>query len=162
MKDLVIEERLKYVSRLSLKKGSHTPIGTLPPEDMCAMEAVSYVTGEEWGHRPICVSPIIGQLMVSWNDDLRIDEYRNRLLKPLIPVIVGTRGSSELEEAREQMGARWIKDVFLSEWSKLAASELTGEILNKDVHGVTIRHADCRKYSQRYSTGKCLFKGCCG
>ena len=90
----VIEERWKKVQGLNLKKGSHLPNSTF-----CVMEAVAFIAGEPWSDHPECACPVIGSFLRSWNDGLPNDSERDRLLKNLIPRIVGTKNKN-LEERR--------------------------------------------------------------
>ena len=104
-------ERLAKVMALALESGSHADF----ERGMCVMEAVSYVAGEPWSDAPSCASPVITAFMVSWNDSLAA-EPRNRLLKPLIPLLVGTRASDEVEERRSYMALDWLIRVFTPQW----------------------------------------------
>src|ERR1700689_3092955 len=89
MRSAVIEERLEKVMGLSLKSGAHSPDSTF-----CVMEAVAFVAGEKWSDAPVCACPVISAFLRSWNDSLPNDAERDRLLKPLIPLLVGTRKKS--------------------------------------------------------------------
>src|ERR1700723_21575 len=97
----LILDRWKEFEKLSLKAGSHSPDHTF-----CVMEAVAYVAGEKWSDHPQCACPVITAFVVSWNDALPSDAERDRLLKPLIPKIVGTR-NKKLEKKRAVMAADW-------------------------------------------------------
>ena len=79
------------------------------------MELVSYVAGEPWSDAPQCACPVITAFMVSWNDSLP-DADRTRLLKPLIPLIIGTRSTKEVEERRSYMALDWLIRVFTPKW----------------------------------------------
>lgn len=92
----VDQQRLAHVTALNLKSGGHEA----NERAMCVMEAVSYVAGEPWSDAPQCACPVITAFMVSWNDSLPSDADRDRLLKPLIPLIVGTRSTPEVEQRR--------------------------------------------------------------
>ena len=106
-------ERLNAIE--SLKKGNHEPTDG----EMCVMEAVAYVAGEPWSDAPVCACPVIAAFMVSWNDSLPSDAERDRLLKPLIPLIVGTRSTKEVEERRSYMALDWMIRVFTPKWLDL-------------------------------------------
>jgi hypothetical protein len=112
----IIEERLERVT--VLKAGSHSP----PNGDFaaCVMEAVSYIAGEPWSDHPACVSPVITAFMISWNDGLPNDEERTRLLAPLIPKLIGTRGSDALENRRATMATDWLVRAHTPAWLRLA------------------------------------------
>src|SRR5262245_64601994 len=83
------------------------------------MEAVAYVAGEPWSDSPQCACPVISAFLRTWNDGLN-DADRNRLLKPLIPRLVGTRGSKAVEERRSMMAADWLIRTHTAEWLRLA------------------------------------------
>jgi len=102
----------KLASIASLKKGGHAPTDG----EMCVMEAVAYVAGEAWSDAPQCACPVITAFLVSWNDSLSSDAERDRLLKPLIPLIVGTRSSRAVEERRSYMALDWMIRVFTPKW----------------------------------------------
>jgi hypothetical protein len=84
------------------------------------MEAVAYVAGESWSDHPECTCPVLTALMVAWNDALPNNEERDRLLKPLIPFLVGTRSTSEVEKRRATMAADWLIRVHTPAWLRLA------------------------------------------
>ena len=108
-------ERLAQVT--TLKSGSHRPNNDA---DFCVMEAVAYVAGEPWSDHPGCTCPAITAFMVSWNDGLPNDDERARLLLPLIPALVGTRGTTALETRRANMAADWYIRIQTPAWLRLA------------------------------------------
>ena len=110
-------DKKKLAGFVSLKSGN-----TRPNEDgkACVMEAVAYVAGEPWSDHPACTCPIITAFMVSWNDALPTDADRSRLLLPLIPHLVGTRGGKALETRRATMAADWMVRVYTPAWLRLA------------------------------------------
>jgi hypothetical protein len=57
--------------------------------------------------------------MRPWNDGLP-DADRSRLLLPLIPKIIGTKGSAALETRRANMAADWFIRVHTPAWLDLA------------------------------------------
>ena len=107
-------ERLAQVT--TLLSGDHAPN---TDGAMCAMEAAAWIAGEEWSDHPQCVCPVIGAFMRSWNDALP-DADRTRLLLPLIPKTIGTRGSEALEARRATMAADWYVRTFTPAWLRLA------------------------------------------
>jgi len=117
----VDHDRLATIT--TLYSGSHDPNG-----QMCAMEAVAYVAREPWSDHPECACPVIGAFMRSWNDGLPEDE-RTTLLLPLIPRLVGTRGSKALEERRALMAADWLVRVNTPAWLRLAGLTLHADAL---------------------------------
>ena len=113
----ILKARLKKFDKWSLKSGAHRPDSTF-----CIMEAVAYVAGEKWSDHPKCTCPVIGAFMRAWNDALPTDADRNRLLKSLIPKLIGTR-NKELEERRAMMAADWLVRVYTPTWLRLATLE---------------------------------------
>jgi len=110
----VIEERLAKLQSLSLRVGSHDPDSTF-----CVMEAVAFVAGEEWSDHPACACPVISAFLRSWNDGLPTDADRDRLLKALIPKLVGTK-NEKLEQRRSLMCADWLIRKHTPAWLRLA------------------------------------------
>ena len=109
---VIDQDRLAEVA--VLHAGGHSP-----GDQMCAMEAVAFIAGEPWSDHPQCASPVIGAFMRAWNDGLP-DAERNTLLLPLIPRLVGTRGSDALEERRSLMAADWLVREHTPAWLELA------------------------------------------
>jgi hypothetical protein len=111
---ILLEERLARISSLPIKHGAHEP----PKGEFqgCVMELVSFVAGEPWSDTPQCVCPVIGQFMRTWNDSLPDDESRTRLLKPLIPKILNTRSTPEIELARVMLCVDWVCREFTPAW----------------------------------------------
>ena len=110
----IIEERLKKFEKWSLKAGAHSPDSTF-----CVLEAVAYVAGEPWSDHPECVCPVIGAFLRVWNDGLPSDAERDRLLKPFIAKVVGTRNKN-LERKRGLMASDWLIRVHTPAWLRLA------------------------------------------
>ncbi len=107
----ILADRMAAIEALALSSGSHEDFH----HGVCVMEAVSYVAGEPWSDAPQCACPVITAFCVSWNDTLP-DADRTRLLKPLIPLIVGTRSTNEVEERRSYMALDWLIRVFTPKW----------------------------------------------
>jgi len=108
----------------NLESGAHTPNG-----HYCVMEAVAYVAGEKWSDSPECVCPVLGAFMRAWNDGLPNDAERNRLLLPLIPRLVGTRGGKALEQRRATMAADWLIRTHTVAWLRLAKLNKQADML---------------------------------
>ncbi len=99
-----------------LLKGAHTPDG-----EMCVMEAVAFIAGEPWSDHPQCASKVISSFLRSWNDAMN-DEDRQQL-KPLIPRLVGTAGSAEVERRRSYMALDWLCRVSAPAWLRLIGKD---------------------------------------
>jgi hypothetical protein len=111
-----LADRLAQVMGWSLKSGNHSE--NLDGE-LCVMEAVAYVAGESWADHPQCTCPIITDFLIAWNDGLPNDAERDRLLKPLIPRLVGTRSTRKVEERRSYLALDWLIRVHTPKWLDL-------------------------------------------
>jgi len=122
----VLQDRIERLPAIKLYSGSHEP----PTNGIqaCAMELVSWIAGEPWSAHPECACPVIGSFMRSWNDGLPDDE-RTTLLLPLIPRLVGTRGSKALEERRSLMAGDWLVRVNTPAWLRLVGLTVHADAL---------------------------------
>jgi hypothetical protein len=82
------------INAIVLKNGSHRR----REQGVCLMEAVAWMAGEKHSDRPQCADPVLAAYGRALNDRLRDDE--RQLLRPLIPKLIGTRGSSDLSRRR--------------------------------------------------------------
>ena len=99
-----------------LTRGAHEP-----PNggfEACLLEAVSYVAGEPWTDHPACVSPVLAAFGRSWNDTL--DDDDRQMLVPLIPRLIGTASTDEVEDRRSWMATDWLVREFTPAWLRLA------------------------------------------
>jgi hypothetical protein len=119
----LIEERLAKLMKLRLYSGAHSP-----DSKMCVMEAVAFVAGESWSDHPECACPVISTFLRSWNDVLS-DEDRTRLLRPLVPKLVGTKRDAAIEEQRSLMCADWLVRVNTPAWLRLAGLTVHADAL---------------------------------
>lgn len=103
---------------LHLDKGAHDSRET----GVCIMEAVAWYAGRDHSDAPPCVSPALRTFGTNLNDVLPDD--RRQLLRPLIPVLVGTAGDG-LDEARSYMALDWLIRTYTPAWLDLAG--LTAE-----------------------------------
>ena len=108
-------DRLAKALQFDLRAGGHDSLAS----GACVMEAVSWVAGEPWSDHPQCACPVIGAFLRTWNDGLPDDE-RNDLLRDLIPQLVGTRSTPEVEQRRATMAADWLVRVHTPAWLRLA------------------------------------------
>ena len=95
-----------------LTNGSHEKRA----DGMCAMEAAAYIAGERHSDHPVCVSSVITEFMMRWNDGLPTDAERDRLLKPLLPLVLHTRTSEADEETRAWLATDWLVRVHAATW----------------------------------------------
>lgn len=100
---------------IDLKSGSHSS----RERGVCAMEAAAWLAGEPHSDKPQCACPIIGAFVIAWNDALPTDADRNRLLKPLIPRLVGSRSTKAVEKRRSYLALDWLIRVQTPAWLDL-------------------------------------------
>ena len=90
----------KLASLPPLARGAHNAgSGTA-----CLLEAVAYVAGEPWSDHPSCASYSVAAFGRTLNDAMP-DEFRDTLLRPLVPLIVGTRSTGAVERRRAYIAA---------------------------------------------------------
>jgi hypothetical protein len=65
---------------------------------VCLLEAVAWMAGEDHSDHPQCACPVLSAFGRSLND--RMPEDRRQELKPLIPLLVGSRKGLEVERKR--------------------------------------------------------------
>lgn len=155
MVKIISKARLKKLTELVLEHGHHASFD----KGVCAMEAVAWLAREGHSDHPECTCPVIAAFVRRFNDRLRTDNERNTLLRPLLPVLVGTRSSRAVMINRGYMAADWSVRIVLSmlcralEWNDQAvvleslpsvvdrASALRARSVAKDVHKQV-----CEKY----------------
>lgn len=98
-KTLADDQLDRLASVTMLQAGSHATKQQL----MCVMEAVAYVAGEEWSDRPVCACPIITRAAIRLNDSILSNVVRDQLLRPLIPLLIGTRSTPAVERRRADL-----------------------------------------------------------
>ena len=118
-----MSSRTLDLATLHLYKGSHKP----SDNKMCVMEAVAYVSGEEWSAYPDCASPVIAAFLRSYND--RVDDEVRQSLTPFIYALVGTRGDAALESRRAIIAFDWIIRVHTPAWLRLAGLDAEADSL---------------------------------
>lgn len=91
---------------LTLDKGSHES----PAHGMCIMEAVAYFAGEQHSDAPRCVCPIVSGFLRIVNDF--ISSAERQALKPLIPMIIGSRAARDVAVQRMYRFTDWaVREV---------------------------------------------------
>ncbi|MGE0289090.1 MAG: hypothetical protein AB7I42_22810 [Bradyrhizobium sp.] len=86
------------------------------------MELVAWLAGEPHTDHPACVSPVIAGFVRTWNDALP-DADRTRILRPLLPALIGTATTDADERARARLATDWLIRTFTPAW--LDAAHLT-------------------------------------
>lgn len=105
------------LATLTLMKGGHHS----RENGMCIMEATAWLADEPHSDHPECVCPVIAAFARNWNDSLS-DEDRNRLLKPILPRLVGTRATKAVELRRSWMAVDWLVHESAPAWMDLTES----------------------------------------
>ena len=103
------------LAMISLISGSHRERAS----GVCAMELVAWMAGEPHSDHPDCTCPVLGAFIRSWNDDLPGAD-RDRLLKPILPQLIGTRATKEVELQRAILCGDWVIRVNTPAWLDLA------------------------------------------
>jgi hypothetical protein len=101
---------------VTLEKGCHQTL----EDGVCAMEMVAYLAGETHSDSPACTSPVLAAFVRSWNDVINDDATRARLLKPILPRLIGTVGSRAVEQRRADLALDWSIRVSTPAWLRLA------------------------------------------
>jgi len=95
-----------------LKYGGHAS----REEGVCAMEAVAWLAGEPHSDRPACTCSVIGRLVVRLNDRIgrgeQADALRTRILRPLLPKLVGTAATREVRAKRAYLATDAAVRIF--------------------------------------------------
>ena len=99
-----------------------TGAGTLDSGALCVMQAVDYVTSGGTSDHPECASTAITKFLIRWNDSLPSDADRDRLLRPLIADVVGTRTTDADELTRSWLAYDWLVRVQMVAWMRLTPS----------------------------------------
>lgn len=85
----------RLIEEFPLRRGAHATRA----DGMCAMEMVAWLAGEPHSDEPQCACPVLAAYVRACNDTLS-DAARNRLLRPLVPLLVNSRGDRALERCR--------------------------------------------------------------
>ena len=86
---------LPFLEHFFLRAGAHAS----RDDGMCAMEMVAWLAGEAHSDEPSCACPVLAALVRACNDAMS-DEQRNRYLRPLVPILLGTRATAAVERRR--------------------------------------------------------------
>ena len=95
------------IDEVRLAEGNHTS----PAEGMCFMEMAAWFAGETHSDEPECSCPVLGAYGIRLNDRMP-DDVRDRLLKPMVPLIVGTRDDAA-KQKRAEFLALWAVNQVL-------------------------------------------------
>jgi len=99
---------LPFLEHFFLRAGAHAS----RDDGMCAMEMVAWLAGEAHSDEPNCACPVLAALVRACNDAMS-DEQRNRYLRPLVPILVGTRATAAVERRRGMVVADTLVRILL-------------------------------------------------
>jgi hypothetical protein len=91
------QERWKEIESWDLCDG----MGKLGSKELCIMQAVDYISSGGVSDHPECACPILTSVGIRLND--RFNKEHRQLLKPLIPLLVGTKSTDEIQIARKRL-----------------------------------------------------------
>ena len=97
-------------------------VGDVRNNALCVMQAVDYVASGGTSDHPECASPVITSFLIRWNDTLPTDADRDRLLRPLIADVVGTRTTDADDLTRSWLAYDWLVRTHLVAWLRLSPS----------------------------------------
>ena len=100
--------RLAVINGRLLRFGQHITAraGT------CATEAVAYIAGEPHSMTPSTMCPMLTRFVQYLDDGQRTHQERTRILRPLLPRLVGTRSTTEVEQARARLCLDWLVRTY--------------------------------------------------
>ncbi len=105
------QEALAKLASAELAYGPHSDRSN----GLCALEWVALLANEDHGDHPECACPVVSTFVRSWNDSLS-DDDRTRLLRPLVPKLVGSRSTPAVETQRSYLALDWLIREFLPTW----------------------------------------------
>jgi hypothetical protein len=143
----IIPEKLPLLGLdgITLKSGNHRA----REKGVCVMEAVAWIAGEPHSDHPQCACPVITSFMIRWNDRLPSDAERDRLLKPLIPLVVGTRSTSAVEKQRAELIFDFVARHAAPAALSLAGLDAAAEMLRANPTLENIRKARDQAWEAR-------------
>ena len=92
-------KRLDEITALRVGKGE-----SRTPQDVCVMQAVDYVFRNErhFSDHPSCSSPVLTSFAIRLNDARWPADTRTKYLRPLIPLLIGTKTTSKKVERKRR------------------------------------------------------------
>jgi hypothetical protein len=99
------------LDRHPLRRGAHPSRS----DGLCAMELVAWLAGEPHSDEPQCACPVAAAIVRATNDTLD-DQARERLLRPLVPLLVQSRGSAAVERRRGLLVLDCLVRELLPQW----------------------------------------------
>jgi hypothetical protein len=91
---------------ITLSTGKHLSAD----EGACVMELASLLAGGPFTDRPVCACPVIAAFLREYND--RVDDHRRQDLYRYASIIVGTRSTPAVEQARAERLGAWSAEMY--------------------------------------------------
>ena len=110
--------KLAQLDTLTLDKNSHPAFD----EGHCAMEIVAWLADEEHTDRPSCTCPVIAAFVRRLNDGISSTETRTRVLRPVLPLLLGTTSRPDVEHRRAWMATDWAIRFVTPKYLRLTPS----------------------------------------
>lgn len=105
----ILPERLAELPSLSVDYQDHIDF----QQGHCTMELVAWLAGEKHTDQPNCACPWLSSLMRQINDEIFNKDERTTALLPLVPYLVGTAGSPELQKRRRLRVRQWVRETII-------------------------------------------------
>ena len=105
----MIADRLKLLNTLNVDIGSHLSF----TDGHCSMEIVAWLEGEPHGYTPKCACAFASAFVRLLNDDIKKGEMRTRLLRPILPNLVGSVAEPKVTLKRMYIAADAIARIFV-------------------------------------------------
>ncbi len=104
---------------ITLSAGRHSSL----QDGACVMELASMLAGEPFTDHPSCTCPVIGAFLRSYND--LVDDERRQDLYRYAALVVGSRGSAEVQRLRARRLAEWSSGSFVDRYAERLPAWLT-------------------------------------
>ena len=109
--------------RIPLLPGNHPT----REHGMCAMELVAWLAGEQHTDQPECTCPVLAALVRTFNDVVPDVETRNTYVRPLVPRLINTVVTPEIESRRAFLAldcaVRFFAPMALARQGQMDAAE---------------------------------------
>lgn len=110
-------------ARFPLRRGRHAS----REGALCTMELVAWLAGEKHSDEPACACPVLGALVRTTNDLILDHATRERVLRPLAPRLVHSRGDDALGARRAWIAAdavaRFLAPLLLDRLEERRAAD---------------------------------------
>ena len=120
------EQPVISIDDITLHSGKHEA-----GQELCFMEAVAFIAGEDHSDHPACVCRVLGIFARRWNDYLKTKDRQK--MKPYIRLVIGTAGDG-FGERRSWMIIDWcVREVLVVSLARARALDLDQPLLDLDL-----------------------------